>query len=236
MRQRPQKRLKFSAICALFLAHLNAPAVAQTASGNAAPSANLPALSPDQVAQLKSQLHDLQLPEAIQWWPPAPGWWLLAALIICLGIGVYFALRPTLQRWRFRRLLTRELAEIRRRHTKNKSPATTIEHCANLLKRACLSHFPRQDVAGLTGQSWLDFLNAQTPTPCLSKTSVFLLTQQRFSGQTAEPKKVKKLLKDMARWIAEFEPPSSNQTSPPRPSTAHKPAHTTDQPQGATPA
>jgi len=36
-----------------------------------------------------SSLHDIHLPEAIGWWPLAPGWYLLTAAIAiaCLLIG-----------------------------------------------------------------------------------------------------------------------------------------------------
>ena len=35
-------------------------------------------------------LHPLRQPELIGWWPPAPGWWLVACLlIIVIGLLVY---------------------------------------------------------------------------------------------------------------------------------------------------
>ena len=27
-------------------------------------------------------LRDLRLPEPVGWWPPAPGWWILAAIVV----------------------------------------------------------------------------------------------------------------------------------------------------------
>ena len=35
-------------------------------------------------------IRDLHLPEAIGWWPLAPGWWVL---IVLLGIGLLLLLR-----------------------------------------------------------------------------------------------------------------------------------------------
>ena len=32
------------------------------------------------------QLHDIHLPDPAGWWPPAPGWWILALLLLALLI------------------------------------------------------------------------------------------------------------------------------------------------------
>ena len=39
-----------------------------------------------------SQLRDIHLPEAVPWWPPAPGWWMLFALVIAGAVGVMLIL------------------------------------------------------------------------------------------------------------------------------------------------
>ena len=44
-------------------------------------------LSPELMAQL-NQLKDVRLPQAVSWWPPAPGWWVLAIILLSLLITV----------------------------------------------------------------------------------------------------------------------------------------------------
>ncbi|MFT5563123.1 MAG: hypothetical protein ACI9Z9_003008, partial [Litorivivens sp.] len=48
---------------------------------------------PDPLAELR----DIHLPPAIESWPPAFGWWLLAALSL---VAVFFALKYLLGLWR----------------------------------------------------------------------------------------------------------------------------------------
>lgn len=166
------------------------------------------ALTPDQLAQLKSQLRDIHLPDAAHWWPPAPGWWLLGLLFTLACVAGFFILKPHIQRWRFRRMLLRKLTIIRNAYAWDKSAEQAVQGCAELLRRICLTHFPRQSVAGLTGQAWLDFLNQQTPKPCFSKKSILLLKELRFSHQNINANMVKLLLRDTTRWIKHFNPPT----------------------------
>ena len=37
-----------------------------------------------------SQLRDIHLPEPVSWWPPAPGWWILAIIILAI---LFFSIR-----------------------------------------------------------------------------------------------------------------------------------------------
>ncbi|HET9483332.1 MAG TPA: DUF4381 domain-containing protein, partial [Xanthomonadales bacterium] len=56
------------------------------------------------VPATEPQLRDIHLPAEPSWWPPAPGWWLLAILVIAaLVFLVRFA-------WRKRRELRRRAA------------------------------------------------------------------------------------------------------------------------------
>ncbi len=48
------------------------------------------------------QLRDIHLPEAVHWWPPAPGWWLVAALLLALTIWLSRSLQARYRRQYFR--------------------------------------------------------------------------------------------------------------------------------------
>ena len=114
-----------------------------------------------------SQLADIHLPGPVSFWPPAPGWWLLAALL--LAAGAWFAWRQ-FRLWQERQRLQRVLKELDvamaafRRvepgEQRNAQGLALLYTVNSLLKRVALVRHPEAEVAALTGQDWLDFLDA----------------------------------------------------------------------------
>lgn len=110
-------------------------------------------------------LRDLHLPEAVGWWPLAPGWWFLIAIL--LGVALWQAWRYV-QRWRFeasRRYALREFTRYESEYLKSHDPVTLGKNLSNLLRRAMLAYAPRAEVAGLTGEAWLRWLDRDLPVP-----------------------------------------------------------------------
>ena len=107
-----------------------------------------------------ADLRDWHLPEALPWWPPAPGWWLLAALGLILLLVLLWR---RLQRWRraapARRAL-RDLARLRGGPANAADLRAYAAALSGLLRRLALVRYPRHRVAGLSGPAWLDFLDA----------------------------------------------------------------------------
>ncbi len=104
-------------------------------------------------------LRDLHLPEVIGWWPLAPGWWFLILLVLA-GI-VYLAYR-SIRRWRrnaMRRIALRELSRIQKEFRKGVDEITLAIELSELLRRTMLAYAPRNEVAGLTGRRWLQWLD-----------------------------------------------------------------------------
>jgi len=104
-------------------------------------------------------LRDLHLPEAIGLWPLAPGWWVLIGLAVA---GLVYLLYKRIQRWRWnaaRRLALRELARVRRDYEQGADPTALGKELSELVRRSMLAYAPRGEVAGLTGDSWLRWLD-----------------------------------------------------------------------------
>ncbi|HEC17036.1 MAG TPA: DUF4381 domain-containing protein [Sedimenticola sp.] len=103
-------------------------------------------------------LRDIHLPEPVSWWPPAPGWWGLLALILLLA-GLLFLGRRLYRRGRLRRAARKALARLQAQYREHKDNRRLAADLSILLRRIALSQFPREDVAGLTGADWLGFLD-----------------------------------------------------------------------------
>lgn len=104
-------------------------------------------------------LRDLHLPEAIGWWPPAPGWWLLAGVLLAALAWVLVRAWRRWRRERARRLALRELARLRREHRARPDPVALGARLSVLLRRTMLAYGARGEVAGLTGERWLEWLD-----------------------------------------------------------------------------
>lgn len=104
-----------------------------------------------------SQLRDLHAPPPIDWWPPAPGWWLLLAIVLAVAIGAGLWYRRRRQRHAYRRHAREELDNLRR------TQGASVAALNALLKRTALQIYGRDAVAHLHGDAWVAFLRRQCP-------------------------------------------------------------------------
>jgi len=112
-------------------------------------------------------IDEIILPEAISWWPSAPGWKVL-------GIIVFAWLMLQVIRWakywwrnRYRREALRQLEQIQQRAGKQLQDVVAV--LPHYIKVTALQAYPRQDVAGLSGNNWLAFLDAHYSGPSFSE-------------------------------------------------------------------
>jgi hypothetical protein len=110
-------------------------------------------------------LRDLHLPDAVGWWPLAPGWWVVIAL--AAAALVYLAWR-WYRAWQFnapRRHALRELARFEAEFLEHRDPLVLGKQLSELLRRGMLAYAPRDEVAGLTGEAWLRWLDEGMSVP-----------------------------------------------------------------------
>lgn len=113
-----------------------------------------------------SELADIHLPDAVGLWPPAPGWWVLAALAILALVLLY---RRQLARLFLRRRLgsaLRELDEAYRAfdagNDRNADGLKMLHAFNAILKRVALVHFSEPELPRLSGRAWLRFLDEKS--------------------------------------------------------------------------
>ena len=110
-------------------------------------------------------LRDLHLPDPVSWWPLALGWWLVIAVLF-FGIG-WLLLRAWRQ-WRFnapRRYALQAVAAVENEYRSHRDPVRLSKELSQLLRRGMLAYAPRSEVAGLTGEAWLRWLDQGLPVP-----------------------------------------------------------------------
>ncbi|MDX1705032.1 DUF4381 domain-containing protein [Pseudidiomarina sp.] len=125
------------------------------------------------------ELNDIITPPPADWWPLAPGWYLVAALAITvLVVTILLVIR----RQRRRRVRNAALQHLRQQ------PPTSIPAVTLLLKQALLGYFPANRVAAISGADWWEFLVRQLP-PRRRVTATTLLQQvkqQNFKNPTSD--------------------------------------------------
>ena len=104
------------------------------------------------------ELRDIHLPEPISWWPLAPGWWILAAGILLLII-ISVIIRKAYQRRQINRDIAAELEIIKQRFTDTHNNVELARSLSILLRRVSITCYPGHDVAGMTGENWLHWLD-----------------------------------------------------------------------------
>ena len=124
-------------------------------------------------------LKDIHLPDAILWWPPAPGWWILAVLVVLFTYSL-----PRLLRWlRYKpvkSLSLKELDLIKQSHKQQADHKKTLLAITTLLRRTVMSRSGRNGNAGVVGDDWLKQLNQMSSGTSFTAEQGELLTHGRY--------------------------------------------------------
>ena len=96
-----------------------------------------------------SRLAPPHAPHPAGWWPPAPGWWVLA-LILLASVAAFFHWRS---KTRLRRIALREIRKL-----KSCDDIALAKGLENLLRRYAIARYGGDRVAMLSGERWIDFV------------------------------------------------------------------------------
>lgn len=106
-----------------------------------------------------SNLRDIVEPAAITWWPPASGLVLLCILFLLWTTVAALLWWRNRQRNAYRRAALHDLTAIGEQVRSPQTRTAGIRQLSVLLKRVALAAYPRAEVASLTGNKWIAFLD-----------------------------------------------------------------------------
>lgn len=110
----------------------------------------------DPAADPLATLHDIHLPDAVAFWPPAPGWFALAGLVVLLALlGLYLE-------WRRRQTLAYRALQEFKAVTRQGDTQAVGAAAAVLVRRVLLSRDPHSAAAAFTGDAFARFVTAGT--------------------------------------------------------------------------
>ena len=112
---------------------------------------------------MNDALRDIRGLDPAPWWPPGPGWWLVAGLmVLAVALVVLYRRRRRLRGERWRRDALTRLRRLERR-----LPALPLNEAAGelsqLLRRVAMTRHGRRDCASLWGEEWLAWLEHHDP-------------------------------------------------------------------------
>jgi hypothetical protein len=149
-------------------------------------------------------LRDIHGLDTVPWWPLAPGWWLVLALLVFLLSGIVL-LKWMVHRgiWLGWRADARRQLHALKKALPAEDPREIAGRLSELLRRIAMVRSGRRAAAGLTGESWLQWLVEHDTTGFnWHKRGRILLVAPYMPPQSeVERKELGYLIRAAIRWV-----------------------------------
>ena len=112
---------------------------------------------------LLAQLQDIHSAGQPGWWPPAPGWWILAIILLLVLAFVLRKIMSWLSVRRRRKAWLRALEELNREYDPAQQPHEYLAGLNRLFRAVAVKAFPGTACARLQGEEWVAFIVSLMP-------------------------------------------------------------------------
>ena len=150
---------------------------------------------------LLQQLRDIHLPAEPAWWPPAPGWWLLALITLGLAIWLGSRLRAAYRRRQPVKLARQYYDDLYDAFGRGEidGPAY-LQQTNELLKRLYVHGVGDDRARSANDAQWLAYLDEQSGSTSFSNGPGAQLSNQRFRpSPEADPDSLHPLVAELFR-------------------------------------
>jgi hypothetical protein len=158
-------------------------------------------------ADALAQLKDIHLPDAISWWPLAPGWYGLMVLALLFACALIYLIYKHHHNALAKKQALVLLNSYIMQYEKDRNAQLASARISELLRRVALVYYPRHEVASLHGDAWVEFLNQSSKKINFNPVKSMLL-ESPF--KTAETINLNPLIQRTKAWIIQRRVPCSN--------------------------
>ena len=149
-------------------------------------------------------LNDIAMPAAIGWWPLAPGWYAVTAMLLAALAWSCWRWLQRRSRNRYRREALQNLAFLEQGLQDPEQRNASLRQLPVLLKRTALSAYPRSQVASLSGKDWHDFLNSKVKNTLFDESTLVTLDRVAYSSgdlSNVDPQAAASLFEASEAWL-----------------------------------
>lgn len=150
------------------------------------------------------RLHDIVTPPPVSIWPPANGWYIAMSMtLVMIAIVVLYSV-VQYRAGAYKRAALGELESLTYRLDAGENPAALLNEAAGILKRTAIKAFSRTEVAGLSGERWVEWLNKKGKgTPFDGRKALLLsdLIYGRSADSLVTPDDFRDVVRAMRFWI-----------------------------------
>jgi hypothetical protein len=146
-------------------------------------------------------LRDIHLPDAVSWWPPAIGWWLLLILGLLLIAGLVMGVRKLLQP-KMNKSARAEVESALLSYNQHQDNLKLVQQLSSVIRRIGISYLTREEYAGMVGESWYQHINQLVPEKPFSESVTALLIDAPYRKQpTIDHELVQQLITQTRSWV-----------------------------------
>jgi hypothetical protein len=150
--------------------------------------------------KLLAQLYDIRDLDPVSWFPLAPGWWVLIALMALAAAAAYWRHLAYERSWKGQthRAFTALERQLASGDTQRIAGVLSV-----LLRRVAMQSFSRSECAGLEGTDWLRWLTSKDPGGFDWTVRGSLLIEAPYAppGRAYSAQSVKMLIDAAKRWV-----------------------------------
>jgi hypothetical protein len=143
-------------------------------------------------------LKDIHLPDPINWWPPAIGWWILAVLIPLLCFFLFWLYKRITQKTAIK---TAKKLILQIKQDTKMADEHKLSELSALIRRVAISLSPRAETASLTGKNWLEYLDKSVAGPPFSQGAGKILATAQYQKSPVTDIDIPSLINVCEDWL-----------------------------------